>query len=287
MAHGMFSGLFSLRTLLISVAACCIAAELLATTCLANEPVKFVSTEEQTFVADYDGTQQKYVILTPPGVNAELPVTVLIVLHGHGSDRWQFVRQSRGECQAARDVALEHQMLMVSPDYRASTSWMGPAAEADMVQIIHDLRDNYHVQRVILGGGSMGGTGALTFTALHPELIDGVVSLNGTANLEQYERFQDAIAASFGGRKDEVTEEYHKRSAEYYPMNFSMPLACTTGGQDDVVPAESVLRLVNLIREHNSKVLSIHRSNGGHSTTYDDAKKAFEFVILASSPTGS
>ncbi|MEZ5941564.1 MAG: alpha/beta hydrolase [Planctomycetaceae bacterium] len=252
--------------------------------CLADDPVKFVSSVDRTFVADYDGTEQKYVVLTPLGLNERAPVSILITLHGHGSDRWQFVQQTRGECQAARDVALEHQMLMVSPDYRAKTSWMGPAAEADMVQLIRILHKTYNVERLIVSGGSMGGTGALTFTSLHPELVDGVVSLNGTANLVEYERFQDAIATSFGGDKEQVPGEYRNRSAEFFPMKFTMPLACTTGGQDDVVPPASVLRLLDQVRTHNPMVLSIHQPQGGHSTTYTDSKQAFEFVIRATNP---
>ncbi|MCB9952846.1 MAG: alpha/beta fold hydrolase [Planctomycetaceae bacterium] len=249
--------------------------------CLADDSAKFASIVDQTFVADYDGTQQKYVVLTPPGMSEKAPVSILITLHGHGSDRWQFVQQTRGECQAARDVALEHNMLMVSPDYRAKTSWMGPAAEADMVQLIQILRDTYNIERIIVSGGSMGGTGALTFAALHPELVDGVVSLNGTANLLEYQRFQDAIATSFGGSKEQVPQEYRKRSAEFLPMKFTMPLACTTGGKDDIVPPDSVLRLVDQVRKHNPKVLNIHQTEGGHSTTYADSKQAFEFVIGA------
>lgn len=269
------------RTLIIISS---IAAMFLAANCTADDPVQFESSHEKTFIADHDGSQQKYVVLTPPNLNANSAVSVLITLHGHGSDRWQFVKQSRGECRAARDVAFEHKMLMISPDYRASTSWMGPAAEADMVQLIQILHNDYNVQRVILSGGSMGGTGTLTFTALHPELVDGVVSLNGTANLVQYERFQDAMTASFGGTKDDVPDEYRKRSAEFFPMKFTMPLACTTGGMDEVVPSASVLRLVEQVLKHNSKTLSIHRPAGGHSTTYADAKQAFEFVIEASNP---
>ena len=268
----------------IQEVACCIAAMVMASHCSADDPTKFASTLEKTFVADHDGSQQKYVVMTPPGLIAKSPVSILITLHGHGSDRWQFVRQTHGECRAARDVALEHKMLLVSPDYRASTSWMGPAAEADMVQLIQILHHTYNVERIILSGGSMGGTGALTFTALHPELINGVVSMNGTANLVQYERFQGAIAASFGGTKDDVPDEYRKRSAEFFPLKFSMPMACTTGGMDEVVPAESVLRLVEQVRKHNSKVLSIHRPAGGHSSTHADAKHAFEFVLQASTP---
>ena len=268
----------------IQAVAYCIAAMVMAAHCPAEDTTQFVSVLEKTFAADHDGSQQKYVVMTPPGLAAKSPVSILITLHGHGSDRWQFVRQSRGECRAAREVALEYKMLMVSPDYRASTSWMGPAAEADMVQLVQILQNDYNVQRVILSGGSMGGTGALTFTVLHPELIDGIVSLNGTANLVQYDRFQDAIAASFGGTKEDVPEEYRKRSAEFFPMKLTMPLACTTGGMDEVVPAESVLRLVEQVRKRNSKILSIHRPIGGHSTTYADTKQAFEFVIQASDP---
>lgn len=102
--------------------------------------------------------------------------------------------------------------LLVSPDYRAKTSWMGPKAEADVEQIIGALARTLPVKRVILCGGSMGGTGALTFAALHPHLIDGVVALNGTANLVEYERFLDAIAESYGGTKEDSPDEYRKRS---------------------------------------------------------------------------
>lgn len=238
--------------------------------------------EDRVFRADLDGSQQKYAVILPAGFTAEQPVSLLIALHGHGSDRWQFVRQPRGECRGTRDVAAAHRMLLVSPDYRATTSWMGPAAEADLLQIIQTLKAEFKVRRVILCGGSMGGTGALTFTALHPELIDGVVALNGTANLMEYAQFQDAIAKSFGGSKQQVPHEYRKRSAEFFPRRFTMPLAATTGGKDTVVPADSVLRLIARASEHNPRVLSIHRPDGGHSTSYEDTKRALEFVIAAS-----
>ena len=259
----------------------CLASFVTAGTPAADEAVSFESVTERTFLAKHDGTEQKYVVMTPQGFMPDQPVSILIALHGHGSDRWQFVRQVRGECQATRDVAAANAMLLVSPDYRAKTSWMGPAAEADMLQIIRTLRQQFNGSRVIVCGGSMGGTAALTFSALHPDVVDGVVSLNGTANLVDYERFQDAIAESYGGSKQEVPEEYRKRSAEFFPEKFSMPLATTTGGQDNVVPAESVLRLVGNVRRHNSNVLSIHQPAGGHSTNYVDTKKALEFVIAA------
>ena len=254
-------------------------------TAQADDKPRFARIEDRSFPSEFDRSEQRYVVMIPAGISLDKEVKILVTLHGHGSDRWQFVRQTRGECRAARDVAAAHNMLLVSPDYRAKTSWMGPAAEADLVQIIRMLKKQYRVTRVILSGGSMGGTGALTFAALHPRLVDGVVALNGTANLIEYKRFQEAIAKSFGGSKEQIPAEYRKRSAEFFSDRFTMPLAATTGGNDDIVPPGSVLRLIAEVRNHNQNVLSIHRQQGGHSTTYEDTKRALEFIVMAMAAT--
>ncbi len=243
------------------------------------------------FVAHCDGSTQRYVMVFPPGYRAADTHDVLIALHGHGSDRWQFVRDARDECRVARDVAAEHGMLYVSPDYRAKTSWMGPKAEADLVQIIDELRRDYAVGRVFICGGSMGGSSALTFAALHPDLIAGVASMNGTANHLAYDNFQDAIRESFGGGKDQIPEVYKQRSAEYWPERFTMPLGITAGGQDQSVPSDSVVRLARVLERMHRPVLLICRENGGHSTGYADGRRILEFAIdtpvATSGPAGA
>ena len=114
------------------------------------------SERDVAFVSRLDGTEQRYVLWLPEGVSAPDNHDVMIALHGHGSDRWQFIHNPRDECRALRDVARKHGIAVVSPDYRAATSWMGPAAEADVVQIIEDYRKQYAPKRVLLAGGSMG-----------------------------------------------------------------------------------------------------------------------------------
>ena len=247
----------------------------------ASEPL------DVAFTALLDRTEQRYVVVLPEGFDPQASHSVLVALHGHGSDRWQFVKDGRDECRAARDAAAGQRMIFVSPDYRAKTSWMGPAAEADLLQILAELRSQYRVGRVVVSGGSMGGTAALTFAALHPDQVDGVVSMNGTANLVEYDQFQDAIAASFGGSKQDKPDEYRKRSAELHAERLTMPIAMTTGGQDRLVPPDSVLRLANALKKQNRRVHSIHRPEGGHDTKYADAMAAFEFVfaqLAAASP---
>jgi predicted esterase len=244
-------------------------------------------TADVAFTAECDGTVQRYVLMLPVGFKRERSHDVLIALHGHGSDRWQFVRAPRDECRAARDVAAINGMVYVSPDYRATTSWMGPKAEADLVQIIGELKLAYRVSRVFLCGGSMGGTASLTLAALHPELVDGVAAMNGTANLVEYAGFPDAIAASFGGSKTVIPDEYRKRSAEFWPERFTMPVGITAGGKDDVVPPQSVVRLANTLKARGCEVLLLHRDEGGHSTNYDDARAIIEFVIQKARPAAN
>ena len=233
------------------------------------------------FRAKADGSMQRYVELLPPGFNAAVQHDVLLAFHGHGSDRWQFIRDGRGECKGAREMAARFGMIFVSPDYRAKTSWMGPLAEADTVQLIAELRQRHKVGRVFLVGGSMGRTAVLTFAALHPELVAGVCSLNGTANHVEYDKFQDAIAASFGGTKAQAPEEYKKRSAELWPEKFTMPVSFTTGGRDTLVPPQSVLRLAEKLKQAGRKTLLLHRETGGNATTYEDTVAALEFVLHA------
>jgi lysophospholipase L1-like esterase/pimeloyl-ACP methyl ester carboxylesterase len=231
---------------------------------------KAANPQDIVFKAQIDQTEQRYVERLPTGFEPQKPHDVLIALHGHGSDRWQFIRDARDECRALRDVADRHRLIFISPDYRAKTSWMGPKAEADVLQIIAEVKKRHRVNRVFIAGGSMGGTSALIFATLHPELIAGVCALNPTANLVEYAGFKDAIDTSYGS-----ADERHKRSPELHAERLTMPIALTTGGKDTSVPPESTLRLAKKL----SRVLSLHKEDGGHSTSYDDTVKAMEFVL--------
>ena len=156
---------------------------------------------------------------------------------------------------------------------------MGPAAEADMLQILDELRAKYPVRHTFVCGGSMGGSSALSFAVLHPGRVAGAVALNGTANHVEYTGFQDAIARAFGGTKEEVPEEYRRRSAELWPNRLTMPLAATVGGRDTVVPPESVRRLFAELKRRGRPVLLIDRPNGGHWSSYEDTLAAIRFVV--------
>lgn len=232
-----------------------------------------------SFASKVDGTEQRYVLMLPKMLPETEPVDLMIALHGHGSDRWQFVRDARDECRAARDAAARQHMLYVCPDYRAKTSWMSPAATADVLQILEDLKQQYRIRRVLVCGGSMGGSSALAFAAMHPDRVQGVVSMNGTANMLEYAGFTEAIEQAYGASKRDKPEVYRERSAELHAQQFKFPVATTTGGHDELVPPDSTLRFMEKLKQQNTPGLSIHRPTGGHSTTYEDATKALQFVL--------
>ena len=176
-------------------------------------------------------------------------------------------------------------MIFVSPDYRAPASWMGPKAEADVVQIIAELKQQHRVSRMFLCGGSMGGASSLAFAALHPELLDGVASMNGTANFLEFENFYGSIAESFGGTKEQIPLEYKNRSAEYWPEKLTMPIGLAASGKDESVPPHSVLRLAHVLQSMaHPHVKLIHRPDMGHSTSYEDAAAVIEFIVQSADP---
>ena len=230
---------------------------------------------EMSFVASCDGRTEKYIEIVPTDFNAK--AGALIALHGHGSDRHQFAEDARGECKAAREAAAERGMIFVSPDYRAKTSWMGPKAESDVLDLLAKLRTDRGIEKFYFCGGSMGGASALTFAALHPDLVSGVVAMNPLADHLAFENFQEAIAASFGGDKKSARDEYYRRSAINYPERFTMPVSITVGGADKSVPPESARELARKISFARPDLVHFDEvKTRGHVTEYAAAKKAFD-----------
>ena len=230
----------------------------------------------------FDQTRQAYYEYAPKPLDPTRPLMLFIALHGHGSNADQIFSGAYAEFNATPAAAADNNGIVIAPEYRPTTSWMGPEAEKDVLQIIEEQKSKRKFAIVVISGGSMGGSSALTFTALHPELIDGVVAMNPTANHLEYDKFQDAISESFGGTKQEIPLEYKARSAEYFPERFlNVPTAITLGSKDVVVPPDSARRFAAVLEKIGGKVLCIERSDLDHTTQYPEARRAFQFVVDA------
>lgn len=80
---------------------------------LATASAFAIEPKDIPFKSTVDGTEQRYVELMPPDFDPANYHDLVITLHGHGSDRWQFIKNPRDECRAMRDVAKK-----IWSDYR-------------------------------------------------------------------------------------------------------------------------------------------------------------------------
>ena len=126
----------------------------------------------------------------------------------------------------------------------------------------------------------MGGFSTLAFTAMHPDLFSGICAQNAIVNLFEYDLWGEMIRISYGGTPREKPDEYKRRSAEYWPERFTMPVTLTTGGQDGMCPYYHVHAFANVLQRLGKKPLLIHRPLGRHSTTYADFAAEFDYMMM-------
>ena len=107
-----------------------------------------------------------------------------VFLHGHGSGGDQLL--ARADIREGWTAFLvRHGFSVISPNL-GGNSWMSPAAAADLDAILRREKELLRWDRLFVVGGSMGGSGALVFSRLHPELVDGVAALGAAPDPASY-----------------------------------------------------------------------------------------------------
>jgi dipeptidyl aminopeptidase/acylaminoacyl peptidase len=238
---------------------------------------------EEGFVASFDGSRQTYLLLESRGSKSTSAPPLIFYLHGAAShqdqgmtskiyndffDRlWSWIQSQNG--------------IYICPEYRGP-SWMGPAAESDMVDILAALRNRYTNSKVLLTGGSMGGTSALIFAARHPELLHGVYALcPATEMTEMYPAFTEQLLPSYGGTPEEVPEVYRERSSRNYTEALSqLPVAIIHGAKDALIPVSHSRAIVQSLRAQNAKLQYVEVEGGSHDALNPaDVPSAMNFLI--------
>ncbi|MFW5798149.1 MAG: alpha/beta hydrolase family protein [Planctomycetota bacterium] len=205
---------------------------------------------------------------------------MVVVLHGHGSggdQLWvrQDLREKRWPFFEQSDFGI------VSPNLRGN-AWMGPAAAADLSGLVAVMLEHWGARPVILDGGSMGGTGALIFSVLYPEVVSAVVALCPATELAFYHRWcrdephekavvgeiADAIEAAYGGTPDDQPELYHRHSALGRAYRLSMPVYLAHGTEDDVIPFEQSAMVADALHRDGIATLA-PVPEGGHDAALE------------------
>jgi len=182
--------------------------------------------------------------LLEPGSNGLWTIN----LHGHGSQADQLYRRDD-----IKNLWLpkfrKNGTGILCPNLRGN-AWMCPKAVSDLHELIGYLRLKYKPERILLFSGSMGATGCLIYSIIHPEDIDGVVALGGASDITTYyqwclkhkhdnpiiQEISEAIKTAYGSDTKQNPGLFQKHSALTNSHKLSMPVFLCHGESDEIIP---------------------------------------------------
>lgn len=124
-----------------------------------------------------NGRFQPYSIYVPQSYRDDpRPAPMLPLLHGitatHRNHGWTL---DGGAFWT--DVVEANRIIVPFPFGRGEESWYEHVGEVDVLAVIQDVKDHFHIDETkqFLGGASMGGLGALKIAEEHPDLFAGLI----------------------------------------------------------------------------------------------------------------
>ena len=219
---------------------------------------------------------------------------VFIYLHGAKSHQEQGMTAGiyNGAFEKWGAELASRSAVYICPEYRGN-SWMGPAAEADLHDIFQIVNQRYPGRRLILAGGSMGGTSALIFASRFPKAVDGVIALcpatdpveffNSLPNhfLESY-----GLIESYGGSPEEVPVVYSDRTSRNRADALAaLPVAIVHGSSDAILGVDHSRILVRQLLERGARCHYTELPEGDHDAPLEvPLSELLDFVITNGSP---
>lgn len=221
------------------------------------------------FESEFDGARDWALAL--PSDSSDLWV---VCIHGHGSAADQlYTREDIRDCWLP--YFLDHGLSILTPNVRGN-SWMGPGAAYDLHDLLNEIRSRYGASKFVFTSGSMGGTSNLIYSVLHPEDVDGVVSLGAATDLASHRAWcrasdahilneiADAIEAAYG-MPGENPDLYKKHSAQQNAASINAPTVIVHGASDELIPV-SQTRSLAAAMGNNPNFVYMEIPDGNHDS---------------------
>jgi len=187
----------------------------------------------------------------------------IVYLHGSFSHADQiFTRKDVRDFWLTRIRSGRHNLLSVN---MRGTSYMSPAATADLTDLLDYCRTQFGCQRFVLLGGSGGASSAMAYAVLHPEKIHGVVAMGMCDILERLnfarrsdkpvlQRLAKTVFAAYGGTLEEKPDLYRARSVLAHTDRLTMPVILTMGEADPLIPVAETRKIAAAMKGRSNFV---------------------------------
>ncbi len=222
-----------------------------------------------TYVNAHDGVQDWALFL--PGDGRK---NTVVYLHGSFATADQiFTRQDIRNFWLSRITEGGHPLLSVN---MRGTSYMSPAATADMTGLLDYARAQLGCNNFVLLGGSGGASSAMAYAVIHPEKISGVVAMGMCdilARLDFARRSANSVLQNlakcvfdaYGATPEEQPKPYLDRSVLAHVDRLSMPVVLTMGEKDSLIPVAETRKIASAMR-HNPHFAYREVPGGDHDS---------------------
>lgn len=241
------------------------------------------NTQTVFFQAEYDGTRQSYLLVTPTPLSSTAhPLVVYFHSMGNGPDE---ILGLQAGTEPLVSYLADRNAIVASPVYRGD-SWLNPAAAADVTLMIRSLKARYSIGSVILLGISMGGTAALMYPLLAPSdiSVSGIISAIYASDVKELwsetknTQVKESLRIAYGGTPSDQPRMYEERSAmrNIVRLSATMPVALYASYNDSMIPPVQQTRLRDALAQRGNPLL-FATIPGDHAV--DDLGAGFAFVL--------
>ena len=204
-------------------------------------------TKRITFTSAFDGAEDWALFL--PG---DARKNTVVYLHGSFASADQiFTRKDVREFWLSRILEGRHPLLSVN---MRGTSYMSPAATADLTELLDYCRDKLGCGRFVLLGGSGGASSAMAYAVLHPEKVHGVVAMGmcdifarlefaRRSSLPVLQKLAKTVFAAYGGTPEGKPDLYQARSVLAHADRLTIPIILTMGENDALIPVAETRKI--------------------------------------------
>jgi predicted esterase len=183
--------------------------------------------------SEIDGTLQPYTIFVPGDYDDEVPVALMVVLHGSGVDEVSYALNVARLINEARVQLQIPKMIMIAPQARGLSDWYLGDSAKDVLECIAHVKTLYSIneKNIILHGFSMGGYGAWRLSLLNPDLFQAAVILSGATSPPSFLKGEKIV---------DLLEGAKGKKLNYFIVH---------GAKDNAVPVEGTRVVVQKLEE--------------------------------------